>query len=143
MWGEFLENRIRIYEEKKAPDLQNWKKLWALVNFSSTVEDFKEWEALEFIIRFYMKGFLWEEQERLLDRFLEHYQIDYTKWAVKDAWVKMQTINGLKRPLRGNQMELPFFDLDKKRIEDRAKRSLSSKLIPYKLYLREKDDRRY
>jgi len=130
---ESYEDKIKRYNEKTDGHLQNWKKIRALVNFSKTIDDFKEWEALEFIIRFYQKGYLWESQEKLLDELLAYYKIDYTKWAVKDGWVKMQMINGFKCKRSSQQLEFWFQDLEEKKIEARYKWPVYSKLERYKL----------
>lgn len=130
---ETFEDKIKTYNENSPNHLQNWKKIRALVNFSKTVESFPEWEALEFIIRYFFKGFLWLSQEMLLNDILNHYKIDYTQWAVKNAWVKMQMINGFKCKRNSKQLEFPFLDLDKKIIEGREKLALYSKLERHKL----------
>lgn len=132
--AESFEDQIKTFNEKSPGHLQNWKKIWALANYGKTLEDYEEWECLEFIIRYFKKGFLWEELERVLDKLIEKYNIDYTKWAVRDGWVKMQEVNGYKIKPGCSQMELPFFDLDKKRIETREQFPLWSKIKRHKLY---------
>lgn len=131
---ETFEDKIKAYQEKSPDHLQYWKKIWALVNFANTVEDFDEWEGLEFAIRCFMKGFLKPGRQHLLDEMIQERNIDYTKWAVKDGWVKMQMINGYRCHPGSEQLELPFFDLDKKLIESRDKSPLWSKIVRYKLY---------
>lgn len=130
-----FEEKAKTYKEKFPNVLQNWKKIRALVNYSKAVKEREVWEELESIIRFYLKGYLWKSQEALLDEILAHYEIDYTKWAVKDGWVKMQMYQGQKCPMGSNQLEFPFFDLDKKILEGRLEMPYYSKIERYKLIM--------
>ena len=130
---ETFEDKIKVYKDKSPNHLQNWKKIKALQNFSKSQEDVNIWEELEFLIRIYQKGFLWPSQEQLLDDMLAHYKIDYTKWAVKDAWVKMHLFRGFKQKNGSQQLELWFGDLDRKLIESRENSPIYSKLERYKL----------
>ena len=131
--SESFECKIKTYKEKSPKHLQNWKKIKAIENFSKAHEDVKVWEELELLVRFYLKGYLWPSQEQLLDDILAYYKIDYTKWAVKDGWVKMQLINGFKQKKQHQQLELWFGNLEKKLIESREKNPFYSKLERYKL----------
>lgn len=127
-----IEERINIYNQKKEIDRQNWKKIQALINFAKANVNAKIWEELECLIRFYLKGFLWDSQQALLDEMLVRLGIDYTHWAVKDGWVKMQIYNGFKGALGATQLEFLFLDLEKERIKDREKMGVSSKVERYK-----------
>ena len=126
-----LETQINTYKEKSENHGQNWKKIQALVNFSKTIDDFEDWEALEFIIRHFMKAYLDVHQEVFLDYVLEKYDIEYDKWCYKTHWVKKQM-----KKFTGNcgQLTFKFPDLEQKKIQARSKMPLFSKLEPYKLY---------
>jgi hypothetical protein len=134
-----LDQLLNAYNQNKDSHRQNWKKIQALHNFAKAKlsaqkpKDIKVWEYLELFIRAYEDRFIWEEEERLLDKILQDYEIDYAKWAVKDAWVKQQLVNGFKCPRGSNQMEFLFLDLDKERIASREKMPLWSKLERYKM----------
>lgn len=131
--SETFNDKIKVYKEKAPNHLQNWKKIKALQHYSMAQEDDSIWEELEFLVRVYNKGFLWPSQEQLLDDMLAHYKIDYTKWAVKDGWVKMQMYRGYKKKPNHEQLEFWFSDLEKKRVEARSKSPIYSKLARHKL----------
>lgn len=76
----------------------NRKKLSALINFSESLDSFKDWQALEFITNWLEQEFLDSEGERFLDHLLQKYGINYLDWACKSYWVKNQI-----RHLRKNQ----------------------------------------
>ena len=123
-----LESKIKTYNERSFQHAQNWKKIRALANYSKTIDDFQEWEALEFVIRYFEKDYLDEAQESFLNYVLSKYGIEYDKWCYKTYWVKKQ----LKQ--EENQLEFFFPDLEKAQIEARSKMPLFSKLEPFKLY---------
>lgn len=129
---ESLEERIKLFKMKSPKHLQNWKKIKALENFSKAQDDVNIWEELEFLIRVFRKGWLWPSQEQLLNDMIDHYDIDYTKWAVKDGWVKMQLINGHKIN-KHEQLEFWFPQLEEKKMEARYKMPIYSKLERHKL----------
>lgn len=131
--SESFEDKIKSYKQKSPKHLQNWKKIKAIENFAKAHDDVNVWEELEFLIRIYRKGYLWEVQERLLDEMLAHYKIDYTKWAVKDGWVKMQLINGFKETAPHQQLEMWFDALERKKVDTRNNSPIYSKLIRHKL----------
>lgn len=131
--SESFEDKIKVYKEKSPNHLQNWKKIKALENFSKSQEDLNIWEELEFLIRVYHKGWLWPSQEQLLDDMLTHYKIDYTKWAVKDAWVKMHLFRGFKKKRDHQQLEFWFDILERGEVESRSKLPIYSKLERHKL----------
>lgn len=128
-----LENKIQTYNEKSFQHAQNWKKIRALVNYSKAVEEFDEWEALEFIVRYFQRDYLDQVQESFLDYILMKYEVDYDKWCYKTHWVKKQF---KKSELSGNsvQLTIPFPDLEQAQIEARMKMPLFSKLERFKLY---------
>lgn len=129
---ESFDDKIKRFKMMSPKHLQNWKKIKALENFSKAQEDINIWEELEFLVRVYRKGFLWPSQEQLLNDMLDHYKIDYTKWAVKDGWVKMQLINGHKiNPHQ--QLEFWFPHLEQTKVEARYKMPIYSKLERHKL----------
>ena len=130
--SENLQERIKLFKTKSPKHLQNWKKIKALENFSKAQDDINIWEELEFLVRVFRKGWLWPSQEQLLDDMLAHYNIDYTKWAVKDGWVKMQLINGYKIN-QHEQLEFWFPHLEEKKLEARYKMPIYSKLDRHKL----------
>lgn len=130
--------KLQTYNRKEFKKVGNWKKIRALVNYSKAISNVDIWEELEFAIRSFLKGFLWESQEMLLDEILAHYRIDYTQWWEEGAWKRMQLKNGVKRGIRGNQYEIWFEELEQKRIQDRSKRPLYSKLDAYKTLYQEK-----
>lgn len=128
-----FEDKVKVYKHKSPKHLQNWKKIRALDNFAKAHPDIKIFEELEMVMRFYLKGWLWESQEKLLDDLLEHYKVDYTKWAVKDNWIK-----GLisRVSIKGNhdkQLEFWFPELEREQIDAREKMSIYSKLERHKL----------
>jgi len=125
-----LETKIKTYNEKSFQHAQNWKKIRALVNYSKTIDGFKEWEALEFIIRYFEKDYLDEPQESFLNYVLSKYGIDYDKWCYRTYWVKKQ----FKKAENEAQMEFFFPDLEQAQLEARLKMPLFSKLVPFKLY---------
>jgi hypothetical protein len=128
-----LESKIKTYNERSFQHAQNWKKIRALVNYSKTIDGFKEWEALEFIIRYFEKDYLDEAQESFLDYVLSKYGIEYDKWCYRTYWVKKQ----IKKAENEAQLEFFFPDLEKSELEARMKMPLFSKLIPFKLYQNE------
>ena len=125
-----LETKVKTYNEKSFQHAQNWKKIRALVNYSKTVDEFKEWEALEFIIRYFEKDYLDEPQESFLDYILMKYEIEYDKWCYRTYWVKKQ----IKKTETEAQLQFFFPDLEKSQIEARSKMPLFSKLERFKLY---------
>ena len=125
-----LESKIKTYTEKSFQHAQNWKKIRALVNYSKAIDDFQEWEALEFIIRYFTKDYLDEAQESFLDYVLTKYGIEYDKWCYKTYWVQKQT---KKSNDQYSQIEIFFPELEKAKIEARSKMPLFSKLEPFKL----------
>ncbi len=127
-----LETQIKLYNKNSENHSQNWKKIQALVNFSKTIEDFEEWEALEFVVRYFFKSYLDAHQEAFLDYVLAKYDIEYDKWCYKTYWVKKQ----FKKKLPGEigQFTFKFPDLEKKKLEARSKMPLFSKLEPYKTF---------
>lgn len=127
---EILEDQIKTFNEKKNSHTQNWKKIRALVNFSKTVENFNEWNALEFIISYFAKGFLDPEQEAFLDYILRKYKLDYTKWCYKTLWVKNQI--AARKPKQVDQLHFWFQGYEEKKYEDRLKFPLYSKLERHK-----------
>ncbi len=129
---ETFEDRLTLYKENNAKHRQNWKKIHALQNYAKATEEIGIWEELELLIRFYLKGYLWQSQQQLLDDMLDHYQIDYTKWAVKDGWVKMQHFRGSMQKRGSQQLELWFEDLERKKVEAREKMPIYSKLERHK-----------
>ena len=132
MEGSF-ESKIKTYNEKAFDHRQNWKKIRALVNFSQTLKKFDEWNALEFIIRYFAKGFLRPKQQELLDDTLNLYGIDYTLWCIKTPWVKNQIAACQEKGVqKAQQLYMWFPELEKKREEDRLKMPLYSKLEKYK-----------
>lgn len=76
----------------------NRKKLSALINFSESLDSFKDWQALEYITNWLEQEFLDSEGERFLDHLLTKYGINYLDWSCKSYWVKEQI-----RHLRKNQ----------------------------------------
>ncbi len=126
-----LESKIKTYNERSFQHAQNWKKIRALVNYSKAIDDFKEWEALEFVIRYFEKDYLDSAQESFLDYVLTKYGIEYDKWCYQTYWVKKQ----LKKSEA--QMEFFFPDLEQAQIEARSKMPLFSKIEPFKLYQNE------
>ena len=130
---ESFEDKIKTYKEKSPKHLQNWKKIKAIENFAKANEDTNIWEELEFLVRIYRKGYLWPSQEQLLEDMLDHYKIDYTKWAVKDGWVKMQLFKGFKHNPQHQQLELWFGNLERKKVDARNNSPIYSKLIRHKL----------
>ena len=134
-----LENPTKAFKdrfaEKNERHAQNWKKIQALVNFSKTIDDFEEWEALEFIIRYFQKGYLDDHQENFLDYVILKYNVDYDKWCYKTYWVKRK----IKETAKASAQQLTFFfpDLEKRKIEARAKMPLFSKLERFKLISQE------
>jgi hypothetical protein len=129
-----LESKIKTYNEKSFQHAQNWKKIRALVNYSKAIDDFKEWEALEFIIRYFEKDYLNAAQESFLDYVLSEYGIEYDKWCYRTHWVQKQT---KKSHDAYAQIEMMFPELEKAKIEARSKMPLFSKLEPFKLYTSE------
>jgi hypothetical protein len=130
--SQSFEDQINVFKIKSPKHLQNWKKIKALENFSKSQDDINIWEELEFLVRVYKKGWLWPSQEQLLDDMITHYKIDYTKWAIKDGWVKMQLINGFKVN-KHEQLEFWFPQLEQKKLEARYKMPIYSKLERHKL----------
>lgn len=63
---------------------------------------------------------------------LAHYKIDYTKWAVKDAWVKMQHFRGVKQKKESQQLEIWFDEIERSLVEYRSKMPIYSKLERHK-----------
>lgn len=126
-----LESKIKTYNERSFQHAQNWKKIRALVNYSKTIDDFQEWEALEFVIRYFEKDYLDGAQESFLDYVLSKYGIDYDKWCYKTYWVKSKQKLATKSPA---QMEFFFPDLEKAQIEARSKMPLFSKIERFKIY---------
>jgi hypothetical protein len=126
-----LESKIKTYNEKSFQHAQNWKKIHALVNYSKAIDDFQEWEALEFIIRYFAKDYLDQAQESFLDYVLMKYGIEYDKWCYRTHWVQKQT---KKSHDQYSQIEIPFPDLDKAHIEARSKMPLFSKIEHFKIY---------
>jgi hypothetical protein len=126
-----LETKIKTYNEKSFQHSQNWKKIRALVNYSKTIDDFEEWEALEFIIRHFNKCYLDGPQEAFLDYILMKYNIHYDQWCYKTHWVERQFLK--KREKETGQLELPFLDLEEKRHEAWKKMPIYSKLERHKL----------
>lgn len=126
-----LESKIKTYNEKSFQHAQNWKKIRALVNYSKAIDDFKEWEALEFIIRYFEKDYLDQAQESFLDYVLMKYGIEYDKWCYQTHWVKAKQKLAAKTPA---QMEFLFPDLEKAQIEARSKMPLFSKIERFKIY---------
>jgi len=126
-----LEPKIKTYNEKSFQHAQNWKKIRALVNYSKTVEEFNEWEALEFIVRYFERDYLDQAQESFLDYILMKYGIEYDKWCYRTCWVRKQ--------MKKSEGQLKFFfpDLEKSEIEARSKMPLFSKLERFKIYNRE------
>jgi hypothetical protein len=123
-----LENKMQTYNEKCFQHAQNWKKIRALVNYSKTIEEFKEWEALEFIVRYFERDYLDQAQESFLDYILMKHDIEYDKWCYRTYWVKKQ--------MKKCEGQLKFFfpDLEKEKIEARSKMPLFSKLERFKIY---------
>jgi hypothetical protein len=128
-----LESQIKLYNEKSSQHAQNWKKINALVNFSKTIDDFKEWEALEFIVRYFFRNYLDQEQEAFLDYVLAKYEIEYDKWCYKTYWVKKQ-FRGVMQKKKDQQLKFMFPDLEQKQLEARSKMPLFSKLENHKLF---------
>lgn len=126
-----LESKIKTYNERSFQHAQNWKKIQALVNYSKAIDDFQEWEALEFIIRYFTKDYLDQAQESFLDYVLTKYGIEYDKWCYKTCWVQKQT---RKSHDEYAQIEIPFPDLEKSQIEARSKMPLFSKIERFKIY---------
>ena len=125
-----LESKIKTYNERSFQHAQNWKKIRALVNYSKVIDSFDEWEALEFVIRYFNRDYLDEAQEAFLDYVLVKYGIEYDKWCYQTHWVKKQ----LKPEKSDTQLEFYFPDLEKAQIEARSKMPLFSKLERFKLY---------
>lgn len=125
-----LESKIKTYNEKSFQHAQNWKKIRALVNYAKAIDDFAEWEALEFVIRYFNRDYLDDAQESFLDYVLMKYGIEYDKWCYETSWVKKQ----LKAEKSEAQLEFFFPDLEKAQIEARSKMPLFSKLERFKLY---------
>lgn len=129
-----LGTKIKTYNERSFQHAQNWKKIRALVNYSKTIDDFHEWEALEFIIRYFNKDYLDEAQESFLDYVLMKYGIEYDKWCYRTYWVKSKQKQAAKAPA---QMEFLFPDLEQAQIEARSKMPLFSKIERFKIYSNE------
>ena len=83
-----LESKIKTYNEKSFQHSQNWKKIHALINYSKAIDDFHEWEALEFIIRYFTKDYLDPAQESFLDYVLTKYGISTTNGAIRPVGCK-------------------------------------------------------
>jgi hypothetical protein len=130
-----LESKIKTYNERSFQHAQNWKKIRALVNYSKTIDDFDEWEALEFIIRYFNRSYLDSEQESFLDYVLEKYAIEYDKWCYKTHWVRHQFLRKAEKD--HGQLHFFFPDLERQQIEARSKMPLYSKLEAHKLIQRE------
>lgn len=123
-----LETKIKTFNERSFQHAQNWKKIRALVNYSKAIGDFSEWEALEFIIRYFQKDYLDDAQESFLDYVLMKYAVEYDKWCYQTHWVKKQ----IKK--QESQMEFFFPNLEKAQIEARSKMPLFSKIERFKIY---------
>lgn len=130
-----LESKIKTYNERSFQHSQNWKKIRALVNFSKTIDDFDDWEALEFIIRYFIKSYLDPVQEAFLDYVLMKYEVEYDKWCYKTHWVQGQFMK--KSEKESGQLEFFFPDLERQQIEARSKMPMYSKLERHKLIHRE------
>lgn len=126
-----FEQKLKGSTEKFLNHNQNWKKIRALVNFSKTLDDFEEWNALEFIVRYFIKGFLDPEQEQFLDYVIRKYAIDYLQWCHLTLWVKNQ-ISSKEPPKPAQQLYFWFPDYESKKISDRFKYPVYSKLERYK-----------
>ena len=126
-----LESKIKTYNERSFQHAQNWKKIRALVNYSKVIDSFDEWEALEFVIRYFNRDYLDDAQEAFLDYVLTKYGIEYDKWCYQTHWVKSKQKIATKAPA---QMEFFFPDLEKAQIEARSKMPLFSKIERFKLY---------
>lgn len=130
-----LESKIKTYNEKSFQHAQNWKKIRALVNYSKAIGDFYEWEALEFIIRYFERDYLDSAQESFLDYILAKYGVEYDKWCYQTSWVKHQYVK--KAEKEHGQLEFFFPDLEKDQIEARSKMPLFSKIERFKIYQHE------
>lgn len=89
----------------------NRKKLSALINFSESLDSFKDWQALEFITNWLEQEFLDSEGERFLDHLLQKYGVNYLDWATKSYWVKNQ-IRYLKKSQKAFASNRKIFQLD-------------------------------
>ena len=128
-----LESKIKTYNERSFQHAQNWKKIHALANYAHSLDKFSDWEPLEFMIRYFSRGYLDEAQETFLDSLLARYGVDYDKWCYKDhPWVKRQFLK--KREIESGQLEFPFHELDQAEMEARSKMPLFSKIVAFKLY---------
>ena len=130
-----LENATKTFNERSANHSQNWKKIRALVNYSKTIDDFDEWEALEFIIRYFTKSYLDTAQEVFLDYVLAKYDLEYDKWCYKTHWVKRQFLK--KSEIESGQLTFFFPDLERKQLEARSKMPIYSMLERHKLIHKE------
>jgi hypothetical protein len=130
-----LETKIKTYNQNSWKHSQNWKKIQALVNYSKTIEDFAEWEALEFIIRYFTKSYLDDHQEAFLDYVLMKYNIEYDKWCYKTHWVQKQFLK--KAEIESGQLTFFFPDLEAKQLEARSKMPIYSMLERHKLIHKE------
>lgn len=127
-----FESLLKNYKEKNPKHCQNWKKIRALVNFSKTIDDFEEWKALEFIVHFFHKGFLDDEEAKFLEHVLKKYNIDYTQWCTLTPWVKNQIAARKASQNQPQQLYFWFPDYESKKISDRFKYPVYSNLERYK-----------
>jgi hypothetical protein len=102
---EEFSNKYYSYEINK-------KKLSALINFSESLDSFKDWLALEFITVWLDKEFLEREEEIFLDHLLVKYGINYLDWSYKSMWVKNQIASR-----RTHQQAFYFEDLEEARMQ--------------------------
>lgn len=89
----------------------NRKKIYALINFSETLDNFTDWLAVEYITRWLNKEFLDKEGERFLDYLLTKYGLNYLDWCYKSPWVKRQIASR-----RSPQAAFLFEDLEEKKL---------------------------
>lgn len=131
--AENLESAINTYNEKKTNHLQNWKKIKALVNYSRTLCDMREWEALEYLVRYFSTHFLSDDDENFLNSILKRYNIDHLDWCYLTPWVKNRIAGAGKLRYSPQQLHMWFPELEIKKFEDRSKSPIYSKLERHKL----------
>lgn len=130
---ENLESAIKTYNEKSPNHSQNWKKIRALVNYSRTLYDMREWEALEYLIRYFSSHFLDEEDEVFLNKVLKRYNIEHLEWCYLTPWVKNRIASAGKKKYSPQQLHMWFPELELNKVEARSKTPLCSKLERHRI----------
>lgn len=104
------------------------KKLKAIRNFVRTVENFKDWEPIEYAFRYSKRKFLTKTMQLLVDSVLEEYQIEYLDWCCETIWVKAEISSNKKHM----QCVLPFQDL-----ADEVQKEWGKSLYPHHMFPRD------